>query len=58
MKPVGSLARDIVLRHIACDDPKETRERIEIARLCGLLTDDEADSLKREHGLAGANMTG
>lgn len=54
-KPIGALAKGIVIRAIVnCACPDERRERINIARDCGILTETEASAMIAEYGKAAA----
>lgn len=54
-QPIGALAKGIVVRAIAnCPSPDERRERIAIARDCGILTDAEASDMIALYGAQAA----
>ena len=54
-KAIGTLAKGIVIRAIVnCECPTERKERIMLARECGLLDDDETASLISHYGLLAA----
>lgn len=54
-QPVGALAKGIVVRAIVnCPSPDERRERIALARDCGILTDSEASEMIALYGAQAA----
>jgi hypothetical protein len=53
---LGAFARAVTRQGIeaVADDPAEMKERIMLARQCGMLTDDEATEMIRANKLEGA----
>lgn len=53
---LGAFARAVVRQGIeaVADDPAEMKERIMLARQCGMLSDEETAAMIRKHGLEAA----